>query len=59
MRERRYIRKSHPETPSFFGDHAHRWPDAGVQMACAMACVEVVANCSPRGSELYRELAMA
>jgi len=44
---------------SFFTEHAHGWPDAGVPMAYAMACVEVVANCSPHAGEIYRELVKA
>lgn len=38
---------------------AHRWPEAGEAVAYAMACVEVVANWSPRGRELYQELVKA
>lgn len=50
---------SSPGYPSFFSDHAHRSPEAGKPMGYAMACVEVVANWSPRGGELYRELVKA
>lgn len=58
-KNRKYKPKANPITSSFFGDHAHRWPDAGEPMAYAMACVEVIANFSPRGAELYRELVRA
>ena len=59
MKRRRYVPKAKPVTAPLFGEHAHRWQDAGQPMAYAMACVEVVANSSPRAGELYRELVAA
>lgn len=59
MKKRRYLPKAKPVTPSLFGEHPHRWPEAGQQLAYAMACVEVVANNSPRAAELYSELVKA
>ncbi|MBN1857466.1 MAG: hypothetical protein JW846_11010 [Dehalococcoidia bacterium] len=59
MKKRRYTPKAKPVSPPLFGEHAHRWPDAGEAMAYAMACVEVVANNSARGRELYSELVKA
>jgi len=56
---RKYTAKRNATTGSFFGEHSHRLPEAGEPMAYAMACVEVVANWSPRGRELYRELVKA
>lgn len=56
---RKYKPRADPITGSFFGEHAHRLPEAGEPMAYAMACVEVVANWSPRGRELYQELVRA
>ncbi|MCK5586295.1 hypothetical protein KAJ02_09510 [Candidatus Bipolaricaulota bacterium] len=54
-----YVPKAKSVTAPLFGEHAHRWPDAAHPMAYAMACVEVVANSSPRAGELYRELVAA
>jgi hypothetical protein len=55
MGKRKFKPRSKTVTASFFTDHAHRWPEAGEPMAYAMACVEVIANCSPRGRELCRK----
>jgi len=59
VKKRRYRPMAEPVSPSLFGEHAHRWPEAGEAVAYAMACVEVVANWSPRGRELYQELVKA
>ncbi len=59
MRRSRYIPNRGQVTQTWFGEHSHRWPEAGEAVAYAMACVEVVANWSPHGRELYRELVKA
>lgn len=59
MGKRKYKPKANPITPSLFTDQAHRTPEAAESMVYAMACVEVVANWSPRGRELYQELVKA
>lgn len=59
MKKRRYTPRAKPVSTPLFGEHAHRWPGAGEPMAYAMACVEVVANCSPDAGEIYRELVKA
>jgi hypothetical protein len=58
-KNRKYKPTVQPVTSSFFREHSHRLPEAGEPMAYAMACVEVVANWSPRGRELYQELVNA
>ena len=59
MGKRKFKPRSKTVTASFFTDHAHRWPEAGEPMAYAMACVEVVIDCSPLGRDLYQELVKA
>jgi hypothetical protein len=58
-KNRRYRARVEPVTGSFFTEHAHRLPETGEPIAYAMACVEVIANFSPRGAELYREVVRA
>ncbi len=59
MTRRRYRAKVNAVPSTLFTDHAHRLPAAGEPIVYAMACVELVANWSPRGRELYQEMAKA
>lgn len=42
--------------PSYFRDTPHRWPDAALPFAYAMACVEVVSQKSEKASVIYRQI---
>ena len=44
---------------SWFGEYAHRWPDAALPMAYAMACVEVVYQNSEKAGLIYKDILKA
>jgi hypothetical protein len=44
---------------SWFGDYAHRNPEAALPLMYAMACVEIAVNESAKVKELYQELVEA
>jgi len=44
---------------SWFTKYAHRWPDAALPMAYAMACVEVVSKNSEKASSIYKNILKA
>ena len=44
------------DNPSWFGEYAHRWPQASLPLAYAMTCVEVVSKQSERASVIYNQI---
>ena len=44
---------------SWFGKYAHRWPDAALPMAYAMACIEVVSQYSDKAGLIYKGILKA
>ena len=51
-------RSKHPtiRDNSWFTEYAHRWPDAALPMAYAMACVEVVSQNSKQAGSIYKDI---
>jgi hypothetical protein len=48
--------KNVADNPSWFGEHAHRWPVAALPIGYAMACVEIVSKKSERAGVIYRNI---
>ena len=48
--------KNVADNPSWFGEHAHRWPLAALPMAYAMACIEIVSKNSEKAGVIYRQI---
>jgi hypothetical protein len=41
---------------SWFGEYAHRKPEAASPMMYAMACIEIVASKSGKANEIYQAI---